>query len=53
MVETTACPTRIFIFEGGGVIWKKKNKKNKKNKKKKKKKKNGRDKVVCYSNKTG
>ena len=32
MVGTTYSPTRIFIFEGGGVIWKKK--------------KNGPDKVV-------
>ena len=32
MVGPTSSPTRIFIFEGGGVIWKKK--------------KNGPDKVV-------
>ena len=40
MVGTTSSPTRIFFFEGGGIIWKKK-------------KKNGRDKVVCFDNKTG
>ena len=40
MAGTTSSSPRIFIFEGGGIIWKKK-------------KKNGRDKVVCFDNETG